>query len=287
MYLESFYFPTQVEEEGFFTVPRAKVYDSFYPFQVLSRHQFSQIDFAPITILYGGNGSGKSTALNIIAEKITAKREANFNHSPFYSDYLTLCRMQLGPHQAKECRILTSDDVFDYMLTVRGLNDGVDRKREELFEAYYEAKYDRDFQFHGFEDYQRLREINLARSKTQSKFVKKKLGTNIRTFSNGESAYRYFVEQLAPEGLYLLDEPENSLAPALQRKLADWLAGAVRYDGCQLVIATHSPFLLALPEARVYDLDQNPVTIKPWTEVENVRLYRQFFAEHQGDFEDC
>lgn len=95
------------------------------------------------------------------------------------------------------------------------------------------------------------------------------------------------MEQLAPEGLYLLDEPENSLAPTLQRKLADWLAGAVRYDGCQLVIATHSPFLLALPEARVYDLDQNPVTIKSWTEVENVRLYRQFFAEHQGEFEDC
>lgn len=60
MYLESFYFPTQAEEEGFFTVPRAKVYDSFYPFQVLSRHQFSQIDFAPITILYGGNARGKA-----------------------------------------------------------------------------------------------------------------------------------------------------------------------------------------------------------------------------------
>lgn len=284
MYLETFYFPTQEAEEGFFCEPRANVYENFYPFQVLSGHQFTQIDFAPITILYGGNGSGKSTALNVIAEKLGAKRDAGYNHSPFYTEYLAYCQEVATSQRPEEIRILTSDDVFDYMLNLRRLNDGIDTKREELFQDYFAAKYDRDFQFKGFDDYQRLKEINQARSKTQSKFVKKQLGTNIRTFSNGESAYRYFVERIQRYGLYLLDEPENSLAPALQLKLAAWLEGAVRYDDCQLVIATHSPFLLALPGAKIYDLDENPVDVKPWTQVSNVQIYKQFFDEHQEEF---
>ncbi|MCW3744998.1 AAA family ATPase [Enterococcus gallinarum] len=57
------------------------VYDSYYPYQVLSKNAFSQIDFEPITILYGGNGSGKTTALNVLAEKIGAQRSAAYNRS--------------------------------------------------------------------------------------------------------------------------------------------------------------------------------------------------------------
>ncbi len=41
----------------------------FIHFKLLSKHDFKRIDFEPVTILYGGNGSGKSTALNVIAEK--------------------------------------------------------------------------------------------------------------------------------------------------------------------------------------------------------------------------
>ena len=55
--------------------------------------------------------------------------------------------------------------------------------------------------------------------------------------------------------------------------------------GCQLIISTHSPFLLAMEGARIYDLDARPVDIKKWTQLENVRIYRRFFMEHREDFE--
>ena len=53
-----------------------------------------------------------------------------------------------------------------------------------------------------------------------------------------------------------------------------------------LVLATHSPFLLAIPGARIYDLDRVPVDTAPWTQLPNVRIYYDFFRQHQSEFED-
>ena len=84
--------------------------------------------------------------------------------------------------------------------------------------------------------------------------------------------------------MYLIDEPENSLSAAYQRELAGFLADSARFFGCQLVIATHSPFLLSIPGAMVYDLDSRPVQVRPWTELENVRVYFDFFRQHNDAF---
>ncbi len=58
----------------------------------------------------------------------------------------------------------------------------------------------------------------------------------------------------------------------------------MRYFGCQLVIATHSPFILAFRGAKIYDLDANPVDVKRWTELANVRAYYDFFKAHEREF---
>ena len=63
-------------------------------------------------------------------------------------------------------------------------------------------------------------------------------------YSNGETSIQYFEEILAPDALYLLDEPEVSLSPQNQVKLAESINKMARYLGCQFVIATHSPFML-------------------------------------------
>ena len=55
--------------------------------------------------------------------------------------------------------------------------------------------------------------------------------------------------------------------------------------GCQLIISTHSPFLLAMANAKIYDLDARPVDIKEWTQLENVRAYHAFFSRHHEAFE--
>lgn len=282
-YIQCFRFPDEDMEWDFAMSIKRNCYDSFYPFQILTKHHFRQIDFEPITILYGGNGSGKSTALNVVAEKIEAQREALYNKSNFYGDYLALCEVEYGIHRPREIKITTSDDVFDYMLNIRQLNQGIDVKREELFQEYLDAKYS-DFKFRSMADYDRLKQVNLSRRSTQSQFVRKSLMDNVREYSNGESAYRYFNEQIEEDGLYILDEPENSLSPQKQIELAKFIEDSTRFFGCQFFISTHSPFLLAITGAKIYDLDENPVDVKSWTALENVKVYQEFFERHKEEF---
>ncbi len=162
IFLESFNFLTRDEEDDFFFVAqRMNCYDSFYPYRVLSRHQFEQIDFEPVTILYGGNG---------------------------------------------------------------------------------------------------------------------------REYSNDESALMYFADKIKEKGLYFLDEPENSLSPEKQLELADFLSDSARFYDCQLVIATHSPFILSIKGAKVCDLDEERVDVKNWTELHNVRAYYDFFKKFEDEF---
>src|SRR5690554_2122625 len=122
IYLRSFIFPNEDQEFSFFMDQKRTCYDSFYPFKILSRRGVEKLDFEPVTILYGGNGSGKSTALNVIAEKLRLERDSIFNKSNFYPDYLKLCEAEQANDIPEHSRIITSDDVFDYMLNIRNLN---------------------------------------------------------------------------------------------------------------------------------------------------------------------
>jgi predicted ATPase len=203
VYLDSITFPDADKENNFFYQILRTVYDSYYPFQVLSAHGFTKAVFAPVTIFYGNNGSGKTTALNVIAEKAELKRDSAFNKSNFLPDYLKMCEITWNELPERGC-IVTSDDVFDYMLNVRQLNECIDAKREELFGDYLDAKYSK-FQMNTISDYERLKKMNKARSKTQSRYVRGELMDNAKERSNGENAYKYFVEKIADNGLYLLD----------------------------------------------------------------------------------
>lgn len=284
IYLDSFTFPDDERETGFIMSEKRTCYASFYPFKILSRRRFKRIDFEPVTILYGGNGTGKSTALHVIAEKAGLAREAPYNRTSFFGDYVSMCRMELRRSVPEGSCIVTSDDVFDHMLSLRELNEGIDRRREDVFEEYIENKHAK-FQLSSMEDYDQLKKVVRARKRTQSRYVKEELGMNVRTFSNGESAFRYFTDKITEDRLYLLDEPENSLSPERQMELCQFLADSARFMGCQFVISTHSPFLLSMRGAKIYDLDSDPVDVKRWTELKNVRAYYEFFKSHQREFE--
>ena len=283
IYLDNFTFPDSDMEFDFFLRQKRTCYDSYYPFQILSDLRFRRIDFEPVTILYGGNGTGKTTALNVIAEKLQIKRDSVFNKTNFYGEYLTLCDFETRGSIPLNSRVITSDDVFDYMLNIRSMNEGIDRKKETLFEDYLDAKYS-DFRMRSLDDYESLKKVTKARRMTQSKFVRSELMDNIREYSNGESAFLYFSEKISENGLFLLDEPENSLSPARQQELVNFIEDSARFFGCQFVISTHSPFVLAMRGAKIYDLDEDPVDVKKWTELENVREYYNFFKEHEDEF---
>ena len=283
IYLSAFRFPDMEEEYDFTFRLKETCYDTIYPFQILSKHGLCRLDFEPVTILYGGNGSGKTTALNIIAEKLGLARDTLYNRSNFFGDYTAMCSFECERKIPLESRIITSDDVFDFMLHLRSLNEGINDKREELFEEYYELRNTR-FQMQSLEDYERLKRVVSARSRSKSKFVRGNLNDNIREHSNGESAFLFFAEKIKENALYLLDEPENSLSPAKQQELLRFLEDSARFFGCQFIISTHSPFLLSMRGAKIYDLDENPVDVKNWTQLANVREYYEFFKLHEREF---
>ena len=291
LYLTEFTFPDAEREVSFIMDEKRTCYDTFYPFKILSRRSLERLTFEPITILYGGNGSGKTTAINVIAEKLSLQRDTLYNRSNFFPDYIELCRYEARGAVPEDSRIITSDDVFDYMLNLRAINEGVDRQREELFQEYIEFKSEKyaQYKLESIDDYEEFKRINHARSKsgrkTQSKYIRRFLMDNPREQSNGESAFFYFTNKIRENGLYLLDEPENSLSPERQQELMKFIEDSARFFGCQFVIATHSPFLLALRGARIYNLDADPVSTARWTELPAVRAYYDFFRKHASAFE--
>ena len=285
LYLSRFTFPDVEREVSFIMDEKRTCYDSFYPFKILSRNDLTELEFEPVTILYGGNGCGKTTAINVIAEKLGLQRDALYNRSSFFDDYARMCYYELRAPVPPNSRIITSDDVFDYMLNLRAMNEGIDQRREELFQEWLSDKY-AEFKVRSLDDYEQLKRVNMARSKTQSRYVRKRLMDNVRERSNGESAFFYFTHKIEENGLYLLDEPENSLSPERQLELLKFLENSARFFGCQLVIATHSPFLLSMRGAAVYDMDAEPVCRRRWTELPAVRAYWSFFQRHQREFEE-
>lgn len=291
LYLESFTLPSKGEESNFLLgAPKCRrtCYTSRYPFGIFPQKQLTEVTFSPITIFHGGNGSGKTTLLNLIGETLRLQRGAVFNRSGFWDDYLRLCSLDTAPSFRREIRnnsrVITSDDVFDYLLDLRCLNENIDSRRTELLSEYTDKRYVK-MQLRSLSDLDELRKVVDAQRKTGSRYVRDQVMNDIPEQSNGESAFLYFTREITQDGLYLLDEPENSLSAKLQLELAQFLEDAVRFYRCQLVIATHSPFLLALKDAVVYDMDSCPVSPCPWTELENVRMYHDFFESHRREFD--
>ena len=298
MYLERFVLPIDKEED----LIRARMahnggpygyIDNIYPCGLFSAIELREVNFEPVTIFYGGNGSGKSTLLNLIAEKLKLDRMAPFNSSELFQGYVKCCSYELSygkngfRNRIPNSRIITSDDVFDYMLAVRTNNAEIAESIEDARGEWKDLKFGQTIKFKGMDDYEAVRLQVLARRKSLSRrqFIRRTAGMETKLCSNGETALEYFDSKIKNDTLYCLDEPENSLSPKLQIQLKEMLEKMAHYCGCQFIIATHSPFLLAMPEARIYDLDEIPVDVKQWWELENPRIYYEFFKNHRDEFE--
>ena len=146
MYLENFTLPIDLEED--LLKKRAAhnggahgYIDNPYPCGLFSKKGLSDITFDRITIFYGGNGSGKSTLLNLIAQKLELNRIAPFNSGEMFASYVAHCTYTLGyddegfRHRIPNgSRVITSDDIFDYMLTVRTNNNEIGESKEDARE---------------------------------------------------------------------------------------------------------------------------------------------------------
>ena len=103
-------------------------------------------------------------------------------------------------------------------------------------------------------------------------------GIDLDANSHGESFLRLFRSRFVPDGLYLLDEPEAALSPRSQLALLAMM-GEMVATGSQLIVATHSPLLLAFPGALIYSFDRTPIGVESFDALDHVQITRDFLRE--------
>jgi predicted ATPase len=311
IYLKDFIFPSQDTEEKFLARLTSTYHRNLYPFRVLPEIGLGRLDFEePITILYGGNGSGKSTVLNIISRKLHISRTSVYNTAEYIDDYVDMCSYSedlrwsgeefnttgqiSGKYDIGEIsKVITSDDVFKLMLQERVQREQIlvkSRMMQEKATAikmgrWEDFKFTKSINFENGENYKEYADATKIRRNSVSQYLRDKLGKEENGMSNGENSFVYMSSMINDEGLYILDEPENSLSPEMQLKLSDLLEYMTQYNNCQIIMATHSPFLLSTRGAQIYNLDGCPACISKFEELDAMKMYYRFFASMKDVFE--
>ncbi|MDD2971878.1 MAG: AAA family ATPase [Lachnospiraceae bacterium] len=239
---------------------------NIYPYNVFRRKSVVPFVFAPITAFYGNNGSGKSTILNIMANKLELKgREYATSNSFGIVDYCYKF--------SEECAYTLGDDESGYPIKRLPANSRYIKSEDILYEIKKiqqrqilgnGMKY--DLVKKGLSEKQATQFLLSREGKQQQAFIE----FAQEKYSNGETALQYLEEFLIPDALYLLDEPEVSLSPQNQVKLAQEVNHMTRFLDCQFVIATHSPFMLGTLNAKIYNLDTVDYDVQEWYGLENI-----------------
>lgn len=235
--------------------------------------------FNNITVLYGNNGSGKSTMLNLIANKLNitgAEEPTNNAHNKYPLDYMLNCSYSLGENKSDE----ESDRIPHNSLYIKSEDILYEIKKIQQ-EAVLKEGY---LYQHSKLGYTKELLEKLKHSSQMYKQIEIMKFANEK-YSNGETSIQMFDEYLTPNGLYLLDEPETSLSPTNQIQLAEEINKLARFFNCQFIIATHSPFMLGTLDAKIYNLDAPLLRTYKWTELENVRFFYDFFRARSKEFE--
>lgn len=106
-------------------------------------------------------------------------------------------------------------------------------------------------------------------------------GRSLHQQSHGESFFALLQHRLRGDGLYILDEPEAALSPSRQLAMLARMHELVA-DGSQLLIATHSPILMAYPNADIFLMGEGMPHIIPYEETEHYRITRQFLTRRES-----
>ena len=281
-------------------------HNTWYPWKVFE-HRFLQqgqssiaditcpkFRFSDITIFYGGNGSGKSTLLNVIAEKLHAERTVPHNTSPFFNDFVKEClytlndRLFLSQNDLPTTRIISSDEVFKQLLAKRNSNNSINFERRDIRSEHrkkQKAQLPRSIDLTDKKQVEQFKDLVNAKRLSVSQYIDSRLNRTELEKSNGETGFHYFVDSIRDDSLVLLDEPENSLSAMWQKELALFIRGAMREFRCQFIIASHSPFILSIPNAQIYDLDSSPIQESNWNDLESMRCYYELFKSNEELFQ--
>jgi predicted ATPase len=108
---------------------------------------------------------------------------------------------------------------------------------------------------------------------------------NFLSHSHGEGFLRFFEERCRRRGLFIFDEPESALSPSRQIQFLKILTRMANEGGAQVVMATHSPLLMAYPDAQLLTVSMRALTSTRLVDTEHFRLLRHFYADPVGFLE--
>lgn len=107
-------------------------------------------------------------------------------------------------------------------------------------------------------------------------------GRLLNVLSHGEGILSYFSGRFRLKGLYLLDEPEAALSPKSQVQFLRLLQELEAEDHAQFIMATHSPILMAHPNAQIFSFDADRIEEVSYEETTHYKIYKQFFTDRSA-----
>ncbi|MCL2530615.1 MAG: AAA family ATPase [Oscillospiraceae bacterium] len=200
---------------------------------------------SPVTFFVGENGSGKSTLMEALAVAAGLNAEGGSRNFNFATK-----RTESGLHH--------------HIQLARNA-----RERDGYFlraESYYNVATHID----------KLDEMPAFSPPLINSYG----GTSLHAQSHGES-FLALIQNRLRCGLYFFDEPEAALSPTRQMTLLVEIDRLVK-AGSQLIIATHSPILLAFPGAEIYEFSEEGIVLTPYTETTHYRITKRFLNDTPG-----
>lgn len=222
--------------------PEAGIDCAAYPFDLpLFRHGSFEVNFdAPVTIIVGENGVGKSTLLEGIA--VLAGFDEN-GGGPGYRAVDSSNALEVG-------------------------GGGLAR----ALKASWLPKVGQGWFFRAESFFSVARYLDEAGSPS----------ADFLSHSHGEGFVRFFEERCTRPGIFLFDEPESALSPNRQFDFLKLLRRMQEGGQSQVIIATHSPILMALPGARLLAMRRFGLQPIELEETEHFNIMRQFVADPAG-----
>jgi len=251
-----------------FTIPANQALE--FPYNLKVFRQLKEMCFtSPVTIFIGENGTGKSTLLEGIAITVQlatigrqeTSRDVSLDAVRPLADGMKL-RWNKVMHRGF---FLRAEDFFGFVTHVRemrqSMKDEIDRIERE---------------YEGRSDYAKALAKGPAAESIHA--LDQRYSGDLGMQSHGESFLTLFQSRFVPGGLYLLDEPEAALSPLSQLGLITLIKKMILEDA-QFIIATHSPILMAIPEAQLLNFDASPPESMDYNELDHVQLYRSFLED--------
>lgn len=245
-----------------------------FPFNVPAIRNLGRTAFtSPVTFLVGENGSGKSTFLEALACAVgsitvgseSVKTDPTLAEVRRLAPYLKL----IWTKRTRRGFFMRAEDFFGY---ARKLNEVRADFQQEL------ARIDKEYEGRDFAK-------GLASMPFNSELgaLKRSYGDGLDANSHGEGFLKLFQERFSGEGLYLLDEPEAPLSPMRQLSFLAILHEMVGQNA-QFIIATHSPILMAFPNAQILSFDEGQVREVEYQSLEHVQVTKSFLDNPDAYF---